>query len=140
MARRGAGTDTPPENPRRVIGLFNMAAVCLISRLSAIGVHWSLTLFALFSWPAPPLVAHLVRDEGVAGSNPATPTTFPELPIAYAASYAERNARRAAAAGADGAAAARVRKSARGCLYQSSFDTPPTIGFDPLRAARRRRG
>jgi hypothetical protein len=33
----------------------------------------------------------LVRDEGVAGSNPATPTTFPELPIAYAASYAERN-------------------------------------------------
>jgi hypothetical protein len=37
------------------------------------------------------LVAHLVRDEGVAGSNPATPTSFPELPIAYAASYAERN-------------------------------------------------
>jgi hypothetical protein len=36
------------------------------------------------------LVAHLVRDEGVAGSNPATPTTFPEPPIAYAASYAER--------------------------------------------------
>ena len=28
------------------------------------------------------LVFHLVRDEGVAGSNPATPTKFPEGPIA----------------------------------------------------------
>jgi hypothetical protein len=37
------------------------------------------------------LVAHLVRDEGVAGSNPATPTMFPAISIAYAASYAERN-------------------------------------------------
>jgi hypothetical protein len=39
------------------------------------------------------LVAHLVRDEGVAGSNPATPTSFLVAPIAYAASYAERNSR-----------------------------------------------
>jgi hypothetical protein len=37
------------------------------------------------------LVAHLVRDEGVAGSNPATPTSFLVAPITYAASYAERN-------------------------------------------------
>jgi hypothetical protein len=36
-------------------------------------------------------VVHLVRDEGVAGSNPATPTTFSFAPIAYAARYAERN-------------------------------------------------
>ncbi len=33
----------------------------------------------------------LVRDEGVAGSNPATPTTFPSLPNAYGARYGERN-------------------------------------------------
>jgi hypothetical protein len=37
------------------------------------------------------VVAHLVRDEGVAGSNPATPTSFLVVPITYAASYAERN-------------------------------------------------
>src|SRR6202030_1749242 len=36
-------------------------------------------------------VKRLVLEEGVVGSNPATPTTFPEPPIAYAASYAERN-------------------------------------------------
>ena len=39
----------------------------------------------------PSQVAHLVRDEGVAGSNPATPTIFPVAPIAYADSYAGRN-------------------------------------------------
>jgi hypothetical protein len=39
------------------------------------------------------LVAHLVRDEGVARSNPATPTRFLVAPITYAASYAERNSR-----------------------------------------------
>src|ERR1700730_3118110 len=50
MARRGAGTDTPPENPRRVTGLVNVAAVCLIGSL--IGVHWSLTLFAILACPA----------------------------------------------------------------------------------------
>jgi len=49
-AWHGAALVQTPENPRRVIGLFNMAAVCLIGSL--IGVHWSLTLFALSSWPA----------------------------------------------------------------------------------------
>jgi hypothetical protein len=39
MARRGAGTDMPPENPRRVIGLFNMAAVCLIGSVSDRQLH-----------------------------------------------------------------------------------------------------
>ena len=37
------------------------------------------------------LVAHLVRDEGVVGSNPITPTSFLVVLITYAASYAERN-------------------------------------------------
>ena len=49
-AWHGAALVQTPENPRRVIGLFNMAAVGLIGSL--IGVHWSLTLFALSSWPA----------------------------------------------------------------------------------------
>jgi hypothetical protein len=63
MTRRGAGTDTPPENPRRVIGLFNMAAVCLIGSL--IGVHWSL-LFAMSSWPALPFInRHRLRHRFV---------------------------------------------------------------------------
>ena len=35
--------------------------------------------------------AHSVRDEGVAGSNPATPTSFLVPPLPYAARYAERN-------------------------------------------------
>src|SRR6202167_2467843 len=39
------------------------------------------------------LVDSLVRDEGVAGSNPATPTSFLVAPITYAASYAEQNSR-----------------------------------------------
>ena len=77
MARRGAGTDTPSENPRRVIGLFNMAAVCLIGSLSDRQLdRCSLVAYALCPVIlACPLVAHLVRDEGVVGSNPATPTS-----------------------------------------------------------------
>jgi hypothetical protein len=35
--------------------------------------------------------AHSVRDEGVAGSNPATPTSFINIAICHAARYAERN-------------------------------------------------
>ena len=31
------------------------------------------------------LIAHLVRDEGVAGSNPATPTSFLASQIGYGA-------------------------------------------------------
>jgi hypothetical protein len=38
------------------------------------------------------MAAHLVRDEGVAGSNPATPTIFLKALIAYGARYGERNA------------------------------------------------
>ena len=43
------------------------------------------------------LVEHLVRDEGVAGSNPATPTNFPATPTGHAARYAGRNPRSAVA-------------------------------------------
>ena len=40
---------------------------------------------------------HLVRDEGVAGSNPATPTSFLILPAARGERYGERNGRPAKA-------------------------------------------
>jgi DNA invertase Pin-like site-specific DNA recombinase len=59
---------------------------------------------------ARPLVAHLVRDEVGAGSNPATPTTFPNIPIAQAARYAERNSPRPRVAAA--IAVARKHKAA----------------------------
>jgi hypothetical protein len=36
-------------------------------------------------------VAPLVRDEGVAGSNPATPTNFLVIATRYGARYGERN-------------------------------------------------
>ena len=40
-------------------------------------------------------IAHLVRDEGVAGSNPATPTSFLTAWIAHGEQYGERNPDRA---------------------------------------------
>jgi len=39
----------------------------------------------------------LVRDEGVAGSNPATPTSFPRSRIRHGERYGERNGRPAKA-------------------------------------------